>query len=120
MRLSHELRWALTGVALWTGLGYVFGPPSITSSHTLDVVRSLGVPFPAWGALYLALAVLLWAAPPSAAVLGVFLYSFWTLCLLGTVLTGTISGWSGPAWAALLVVAHHLLHRMGRDRATVG
>lgn len=117
MRLTAyaELRWALTVVAVWTGLGYIFGPDRIHSSPTLAVVRSLGVPFEVWGVVYLLLAVLLWAAPRAGTVAGIGLYTFWALCLAATIPTGQIAGWSGPAWAALLTVAHHVTLRAYRD-----
>jgi hypothetical protein len=115
MTMDRERRVALTAVAVWTGLGYLFGPDHIYSSPTLSVVRSLHVPFPLWGVVYLLLAILLWVRPKVGSLFGIGLYTFWALCLAATIPTGQIAGWSGPAWAALIAVTHHLALRWHKD-----
>lgn len=120
-KLRGPVRAILVVDALVTGSGFAFGPPSWTSSSTLDLIRQLPLPFPVWGALFLFGGVLLASGRRLVPHFGghgvlALLYFVWGLATLSTAFTGSLNAWGGP-WHVLALAGLHFYGLYRRSRA---
>jgi hypothetical protein len=122
-RLTTPLRRVLIGDAVITGAGYAFGPMQWTTSPTLNIVESYGLPWVLWGILYLVGAVLLMSSrSPAQMVAGhgflALLYLVWGLSTAATGVTGQLAAWGSPVHV-LAIACVHLLALWRARSATV-
>lgn len=118
--ISSAARIILGVHALAVGLGYALGPPLWYSGGTFSVIRSLGLPVPAWGAVIMFAGVLLLARRHTAGhAIALIAFLFWGLALAATAFTGQLTGLGSPAHTLLLVVPMHALGLWRRSESRV-
>lgn len=118
--ISSAARIILAVHALAIGLGYMLGPPQWYSGGTFAVVRSLGIPIPAWGTVLVVAGLLLLARRHTAGhTLALVAFLFWGLCLGATVFTGQLTAWGSPVHNLVLVVPMHALGLWRRGKSRV-
>lgn len=118
--ISSAARVILAVHALAIGLGYMLGPPRWYSGGTFTVVRSLGLPIPAWGTVLVVAAILLLARRHTAGhALALVAFLFWGSGLAATLFTGQLTEWDSPVHNVLLVVPLHALGLWRREQSRV-
>lgn len=124
--LSPVARYILIVHVLVLGAGYLLGPAQWYSGGTFTVVRSLGIPVPAWGGAFVVAGLLLAAGRHTVGhATALALFVFWGLALAASLPAGQLSGWGSPVHNLLLAAPLHAVglwrraqvrmdHRSGR------
>lgn len=118
--LSPVVRTILAGHAILVGLGYAVGPAQWVSSPSFAVVRSLGIPIPMWGMLFVLAGLLVAVGRYTLGHgLAAVAFTFWGCCIAATVVTGELAGWGSIPHTLALAAPMHLVGLWRRSTARV-
>ena len=114
---ADQWRVGLGVHAIVWGAGYLFGPDSWSSSTSFAVIKLMPVSLHVWGAVMIAIGLLLLVRRPACTVHGVaaVLWFVWAVGLLLALPYGTLAAWGG--WLHVLVVSAVHRHLSGVGRA---
>ncbi|MEV8439192.1 hypothetical protein AB0425_17595 [Actinosynnema sp. NPDC051121] len=118
--MSPVIRRILAIHAIALGAGYLAGPVQWYSGSTFTVVRSLGVPIPLWGAVFVLAGVLLAVGRPTAGhALALAAFAFWGGALAASIPQGQLSAWGSPVHNLLVAAPLHALGLWQRRQSRV-
>lgn len=110
------VRGSLIITAMMIGAGYAFGPDSLYSSTSFDVLKSVSwFPIKAWGICFLFAGVLMGTTNLVGYAFTVMLWGTWGMGLLLAAFEGKLAGWGGAIYPFFFAaIAGYEVYRWGQ------